>query len=322
MVCCPRSILTLASANHPRRRTIKHKGSVFGASKGNSFALHFEEQGRHPVYVVEILDTILNNYSAEGHNGLVYILKMRPIEEVMTPKDTKIQAMILARNRFTSSIGDVLARHGIVLENFSILGQTRLFTPAVLFNTPAIVKAVQEDGRPDCLNQPTYHMLHDNAVAGKFQVSIKDYDSFDFLERRGVHIAVTMAEHEHDFIHKTQGRTFDGSSFIEKRMLGLSPLHVAAIHGHTYIFAGALTSNRLAAGDLCTSSSKTRRTCLHWAACFGHVELVEYLLFWLQARGSSVRKELMQTRDIQDNTAIQLAAEMDTQRSLSVYLNT
>jgi ankyrin repeat protein len=258
------------------------------------------------------LDAIISEYSEESHDGIVYILKMRQIEESMTPTDNNIQEMISTRNRFISSIDDVLGWRDVALGGFSAFDDTQLFTPAALFMIPAIVEAVQRDGRPDCLGRPVGHMLHDNGVAGEYQVSVTnyhdDYYDSDLLGRTSLHIVCAMAEHEHDFIGKANDRIDIDDSLIHLKMLGLSPFDVAAIHGNTYIFGSVLASNYFTTTDLALPSSCTLRTCLHWAAGFGHIDLLRYLLLWFQAEGSHVLNKVLRATDFQNDIAMHLAA--------------
>jgi hypothetical protein len=230
-----------------------------------------------PQFPIQLASTI-SNYTADGHDGMVYILKMRQMEECMTPTDDDIDVMILARNRFTCHIEDALDRHNLQHLFFSTVEDTQLFIPAVMFKIPAVVKAVQKDGRPDFLYRPVGYMLHDNGVAEKFRFPATGRSDGDLLGRTSLHIVCAMAEHEHDFIDTAEGYLDGMSELMNNSKLGLSSLHVAAIHGNRYIFENASASNYLTIGDLASLSSGIVRTCLHWAACFGHTELVDCIL--------------------------------------------
>jgi ankyrin repeat protein len=209
-------------------------------------------------------------YENNNHYGIAYILQMQLLQHKKNPTNRDVEDMIHLRNCFIDSIPHVLERQHIENESLFYIHKTQLFVPRSMFRIPAVVKAVEKDGRRDCLGRPIGHILYDNGVDAKFRLNAHE-DGEDQLGRSRLHIACALAANEQyppDF-----DRTYD-------QTLGLNAFHIAAIRGHTHLFHAAATTfpPYSVVYYVGISSSGSGRTNMHWAACFGHLELVEYLI--------------------------------------------
>jgi ankyrin repeat protein len=258
-----------------------------------------------------VQDRNISQYTEKGHHGIAYVLQLRRLQYSICPADHDVHDMIHTRKVLMDSIGDVMERQhleqdllvGFEKRSSIDLAETQLFIPGVLLQIPAVAKAINQDGRRDCLWRPVGHILHDNKVNEKLQSRYHE-DGHDVLGRSRLHIASTLdADKQRDLELLSLPR----SAWPDMESLGLNALHVAAIHGNTHMFRHAAASGY----DVAHSpgrhlSSHTMRTYLHWAACFGHLELVEYLLDRYGAR-----HDLMYTLVYLDrfgDTALHLAA--------------
>jgi hypothetical protein len=185
--------------------------------------------------------------------------------------------MIDTRNRFIDSIDRVLKRQQIEEGLAFDIAKTQLFVPRDLFQIPAVAKAMEQDGRRDCLWRLSGCMFHDNEVSATLGVDSYE-NNIDILCRTTLHIADDVGTDKQHFPDLTLLSTF---KWVSCEALGLSAFDVAAIHGNTHLFhaavavAAAANVLDIVISFMSFGSSCSKRTCMHWAACFGHLELVE-----------------------------------------------
>jgi hypothetical protein len=252
---------------------------------------------------LEEQDEDISRYTAKGHHGIGYVLQMRRLQYI-SPTDHDIQDMIHTRNKLIDSIGGVVERHGLEEVLFIDLAATQLFMPRNLLQIPAVAQAVEQDGRRDCLWRPVGHIFHDNEVDVNIALGSRG-DDHDVLGRSRLHIASTLsADKQCDIVMSLLPR----SAWPGGELFGFNALELAAIHGNTYMFRSATASGyNVAHHSDMQLSSKSGRTYLHWAACFGHLELVEYLLD-LYSTEYSLLMDLLVYCDGKGDTALHLAA--------------
>jgi hypothetical protein len=258
---------------------------------------------------MEELDRTLSLYAKEGHHGIATVLQMRRLQYDWGHTEGDIQDMMLDRDAFIESLSGVIERQNLKEVIWIDLTETQLFTPAALFHIPALVQAVLEDGRKDCLLRPIGHVFHDNKVVGNFDTSAHE-DGLDILGRSKLHLAREPILSDKTLLALAEVPAWHWHAVTT---LGLSPLHLAAIHGDEALFKIALNSSENANAWLkIRSSSPTERTYLHWAACFGNIGFVKGLLTIYASLGSdhSCLVDLLARRDYRDDTALHLAARI------------
>jgi hypothetical protein len=241
-------------------------------------------------------------YEEQSHHGIAYILQMRRLQYDTNPTEHDVQDLINTRNKLIDSISGVIERQH--LEELLVdLTQTQLFVPRDLFKIPAISKAIKQDGRRDCLWRPVGHVLHDNKVEAKFRLNFHE-DGYDVLGRSRLHIACALGADEQ---HVPDLLTIPKSEWSFAKALGLNAFHIAAIHGNTYIFkAAAVSGFGFVQSAHMRLSSYTGRNYFHWAACLGHLELVEYFLRLREGK-PNLALDLLACRDRWNDTAMHLA---------------
>jgi ankyrin repeat protein len=250
------------------------------------------------------LDQDIFRYTVKGHHGMAYILLTRRLQYNTNPMDHDIEDMMNTRNSFINSIGDVIERQDLKEDLWIDLAETQLFIPGVLFQIPSLAKAVVQDGRRDCLWRPVGHILHDNKVHANFRFSSYD-DGYDILGRSRLHIACALDADEQ---HVPDLLLLPRLAWPDAESLGLNALHIAAMHGNTYIFRNATACGHdVAHSSDMHPSSHTGRTYLHWAAYFGHIELIEYIFHRYVAK-KDLFMDLLVCRDRRGDTALHLAA--------------
>jgi hypothetical protein len=181
---------------------------------------------------------IMMEYARNGHYGVAHILQMQLLQHKKSPSNEDVDDMIHMRNSFVDSIPFVLVRQHIEIELPFDIHKTQLFVPRDLFRIPAVVKAIEEDGRRDCLRRPIGHVLYDNEVDAQFRLNSHE-DDYDVLGRTIIHIASSLgAEQQYDPNFRSS-RAFLRARY---KTLGLIDYHIAAIHGHTHLFHAAATA--------------------------------------------------------------------------------
>jgi ankyrin repeat protein len=251
-------------------------------------------------------------YKDECHLGIAYVLQLQRLQYNANSTDHDIEDMIQTRNSFIDSIDGVMKRQELNEYLFSLnnrlsinLAGTQLFIPGVLLQIPAVAKAIEKDGRIDCLGRPVSHILHDNKVNKKLRFDPHG-NRHDILGRSSLHIASTLgADEQHDL----DLLLLPKSAWPDHESLGLDALYVAAMHGNTNIFRIAATSgyNVVRPFDM-YYSAHAQRTYLHLAACLGHLELVRYLLALYAAPKLPRFMGLVVYCDQGGDTALHLAA--------------
>jgi ankyrin repeat protein len=247
----------------------------------------------------------ISHWEGNAHHGIAYILQIRRLQNKSSPTDYDVQAMINTRNNIIDSIAGVIERQRMGKQILLIdLMDTQLFVPKDLFQIPAVAKAIEQDGRRDCLRRPVGHMLHDNKVSAKFRLYSHE-DGYDYLGRSRCHIACALGADEQ---HLPCLLETLGSDWSDSEVLGLNAFHIAAINGNTYIFQAAAASGieHFRVHDI-RGSSYTSRNNLHWAACLGHLELVKYFLR-LREGESNLTELSLACGDHWHDTAMHLAA--------------
>jgi ankyrin repeat protein len=254
---------------------------------------------------LERQDKIISRYTAKAHYGIAYILRMQRLQCHTNPSDNDIRDLLHTRNKLIASLSDVFERQNLQEDVWIDLDETQLFIPQELFQIPALARAVTLDGRRDCLWRPVGHTLFDNKVNAGFKFRANT-DGCDVLGRSRLHLACALAETDQ---HVSDLMELPESRWPGTEMLGFNALHVAAIHGNTYIFriAAACGFNLAHSRDM-YPSAHTGRTYLQWAACLGHAELVEYLLEVYQKAEFNRMMEFLEYRDRKGDTALHLAA--------------
>jgi ankyrin repeat protein len=213
-----------------------------------------------------------------------------------------VEELIDSRDNFVASMSGVVKRHD--LPELRCLAETQLLIPADLFTVPNVVSAVQNDGRRDCLLRPVGHILHDNKVDETFVFSEYE-DGHDVLGRSRLHLACSLTADEQSI---SDLEDIPYPRWLDHCVLGLNPLHIAAVHGNTALFAVASESvHDIVASSYTRPSLHTGRTHLHWAACFGHLKLVQYLLDMYDAKHDH-RIIALVCRDRRGDTPMHLAA--------------
>jgi hypothetical protein len=248
---------------------------------------------------------IMLEYARNGHHGVVHILQMQLLQHKKNPTNEDVEDMIHMRNSFVDSIPFVLERQHIHYRLPFDIHKTQLFIPRSLFRIPAVVKAIEEDGRRDCLWRPIGYVLYDNEVDAQFRLSSHE-DDYDVLGRNGVHIAGSLgADQQYD----SNFRPSQALIRARHETLGLINWHIAAIHGHTHLFHAAATAT-IPYVMVCfvgRPSSISRRNSMHWAACFGHLELVAYFM-GLHKSYPTHLMHILDSHDQWNDTPLHLAA--------------
>lgn len=257
--------------------------------------------------------TTIDYYAKKKHYGIAYILQMRQLEHKDIPEHDTVHDFLENRDSFINQIGPVLARHdvspSIYIEGPTIwqlrLTETQLFVPQNLLRIPALATSIKNDGRRDFLGRFASHILHDAEVLqhSTFDVQMDDYD---VTGRSTLHIACSMTSQE----RRMRQLNLASNVWSGNNMLGLNVLHVAAARGDIEVFR-TLTENKRKFSDspLSTSllfyrSSVTFRTCLHWAARYGHSAVVDFVVENLE-----MNSHVLYARDHQGDAALNLAAE-------------
>jgi ankyrin repeat protein len=253
---------------------------------------------------LEIQEHKISYWEKNAHDGIAYILHIRRLRCKRDPTNHDVQAMIDARDKLIGSIGGVIKRQHMEEDLLLDLIDTQLFVPKDLFQISAVAKAIEQDGRRDCLRRPVGHMLHDNKVSAKFRFNSHE-DGYDYLGRSRIHIACALGADEQHLPCLLETLGSDWSDF---EVLGLNAFHIAAINGNTYMFHAAAASGIGFAQsvNMCLSWP-TRRNYFHWAACLGHLELVEYFLRLREGK-PNLTMDLLACRDQWNDTAMHLAA--------------
>jgi hypothetical protein len=250
-----------------------------------------------------------SNYTAERHYGIEYILQMHRLQHKRNPHSFNIRKLLKSRQDFVSQIADMSTRHGIRtrFEDFKSttdvdLAESQLFIPRELFQIPALVKAIEQDGRRDLLGRSVGHMFYDNKVVTELSHEITN--GYDVLGRTRRHMICVTG--------RCEQRGTEALSTLEawtrEKVLGLDALHLAAIHGNTEILRLARASHCDLASRVLTVKTFQGRTCLHWAAAYGHLEFIECLLELFLASGAESKRALVET-DGYGDTALHLAAQ-------------
>ncbi|KAL5114863.1 hypothetical protein ACEQ8H_007240 [Pleosporales sp. CAS-2024a] len=249
-------------------------------------------------------------YATQSHPGIATILSMKRLQYPSEKNEAAVEEMIVHRNAFMASLDDVLARCGLDDEVYPglRLTETQLFTPAILFQIPAVVEAVRNDARRDCLGRPIGHILYDNNVEQEFDYAAYPNDE-DILGRSRLHIVCTLDEEEQRSLDLSE---VTGDEWFQDGVLGLTPLHVAAIHGHNWLFKTLLDGPANVCQNWLLSEVEmfydvAPNTSLRYAAELGHFELVGTLLKRLGHLGTRFARWLI-CEDEEGDTALHLAA--------------
>jgi hypothetical protein len=255
------------------------------------------------------MDEMISEYTAKRHYGMEYILQMHKLQHADLPTLFGARELLKSRQHFVSRITEVIERCDLqtCFEDFFlatdvVFTKSQLFIPRELFHLPGLVKAIKQDGRRDLLGRSIGHMLYDSKAAN--EPSHQLTHSSDVLVRTRLHmICVTGRFEKQDTNTLSTPVTWPGDT-----MLGLDALGLAAIHGNTEVFRLAQTSHYDLASRILTDRTFMKRTYLHWAAAYGHVELVEYLLEVFLA-SKLVPKQYLIYQDEKGDTALHLAAQ-------------
>lgn len=314
---------------HIREKLLDYTGEVAQTILRASIDITYTPQFFEEARSLEILEKTLSPYKAQKHHGVATILQISKLRYSAFQSDANVQAMILDRNTFIDSLSGVTQRHNLGLEDGEddiLLGlaNTQLFMPAALFQIPGITQAIKHDGRSDCLGRPVGHMFHDNKVDELFRYTAYE-DGKDVLGRSRVHIACSLTS-DQQIVSDLKNVSISMWSNISHGMFDLRPLDIAAIHGNVEIFTIAPDSN-IEDYDQSTLdehvSRLTERTCLHWAACFGHLAVVEHILE-LCKTDTDLLNEILTSADANGDTPLHIAARnghLDVVKSISRVTN-
>jgi len=259
----------------------------------------------HDYYTLKQYEKVITFHADRKHTGIAYLLQMKRIQYQLHITKDDVRIMFQLRDKLCDDILEVTRRRypGDVAAKISeTIARTQLFIPRNLFQIPAVVQAVRKDGRVDCLRRPVGHMLFDNGIDFDHYVTT-DPDEIDVLGRSSLHLACVAGHYEH-FANLYD--SFSGSIKLIKNVL-----YVAAVHGRTQVFR--IAQEREFDVLLHSDSRLFRdagRTHLHWAACYGHLDLVEYILNILETRDTSdmFMGKYLARLDWPHDTAIHLAA--------------
>jgi hypothetical protein len=244
----------------------------------------------------------LVQYKAQDHYGITTILWMRWLQSVPNPPAFDIVHSMIDRDRFIASLTAVIERQGLQKKIWMDFTKTQLLIPPSLLKIPTFAKMVQKDGRKDCLWRPIGHIFHDSKVGEEFDYHAHN-DGYDILGRSRLHLACKERDDQILDLKTVPCWKWEG-----REALGLNALHVAAIYGNVAIFRMACEDDHGMRSLADSAPSKhTKREYLHWAANFGHVELVEYLLSLCTAAEGNMFQSLLRSTDWQGNTALRLA---------------
>jgi hypothetical protein len=265
-------------------------------------------------HVLKETDILTSGYKAKGHSGIVHILQMQRLQHCRHPSDLEVQELFENRQRLISVIDEVLERCGLQ-EDFQEcfdcdIHETQLFIPRELFQIPAVVKAIKLDGKRDILRRSIGHMFYDNKV--DMRLSLQTTDGADILGRTRLHMTCASGQSEPLYTNTLS----TASTWLRPHMWELNALDIAAMHGNTQIFRSAVASGY---DTTCLERSLRVRTYLHWAAAYGHLDLVEYLLEVFMVSKIDLAK-VMTIKDIKDDTTLHLAARHGRPEVVEVLL--
>jgi hypothetical protein len=274
---------------------------LLAATLDIGYAPHFMDN----VKTLDQQDKIISQYITEAHYGIAFVLQIQQLQHHANRSDHDIHRLIHSRNKLIASLGDVIERQGLQEDIWIDLTETQLFIPRELLHIPALARAVKEDGRRDCLWRPVGHMFYDNEADAEFKFSAYA-DGRDVLGRSRLHLACTLAEDEQ---YAPDLAEIPKAAWPSAEMFGFNALHIAAMYGNTYIFriVSASGYNLASVHDMHTSPH-SGRTYLQWAARFGHLELVQYLLGVHQEVESTHMMHFLNYRDQKGDTGLHLAA--------------
>jgi hypothetical protein len=262
----------------------------------------------HGTYSVRIKQTS-SKYAAERHYGIEYILLLQLLQSEGNPDSLDVEELLESRQNLVSQIAGIIPIHDYQtsFEHFKSttgvdLVESQLFLPRELFQIPALVKAIKQDGRRDLLGRSVGHMLYDNEVVNELSHEITN--GSDVLGRTRLHlICITGRCEQRDTEMVSTLETWAGD-----KVLGLYALYLAAIHGNMEVLRLARVSHHSLASDMLTEGSYDERSGLHWAAAYGHLECVEYLSKVSLTSEVVVERLLVQTDRFGDS-ALDLAAQ-------------
>lgn len=250
----------------------------------------------------------IERYVSDEHYGVAYVLQMQLLEQSASATDMQIDRLLDFRAKFISATGVALEKCGMSNTPRVIqftgqvidIPQTQLFIPPNLVRKPRLANLIQGDPRRDLLGRSASHILYDSKVDHTLGFNVRMDDS-DVLGRSTLHLACSMTGRER-YVRRLD---LTSVSWPGKTIIGLNPLHVAAIRGDLEVFhVAAAHGYDFFSFNTDQNLSVWRRTYLHWAARYGHVELVQFLLSEL---GEAFEK--IYAFDIDDDTGLHLAAE-------------
>jgi ankyrin repeat protein len=312
---------------HIQEKLLEYTGEVARIIIRATLDIMYTSQSFDEAKSLDVLESTLAKYKTQKNHGIATLLQISKLRHPSSKQsDTDVKEMILDRNAFINCLSGVLQKHVLRLEDdeghvLCDLTRTQLFMPSALFQIPAIAKAIEDDGRIDCLGRPVGHMFHDNKVDEHFRY-IAYEDGRDVLGRSRLHIACSLtASHQTISDLKAVPRLMWSNHF--ELMLGMSPLHLTSIHGNVEVFKIVLHSvieDCDQTNLLEQASMFTGRTCLHWAACFGHMDLVGYLY----NTDVDSFQDILISADEGDDSPLHLAAlkgHLDLVKSMSQVTN-
>jgi hypothetical protein len=259
----------------------------------------------------------ISKYTAKGHFGIAYILQMYRMQHHSSPSNFEVHELFESQQRFLSLLIEVLEGHGLhhhFDHNLEFkLQNTQLFIPPELFQIPAVVEAVELDGRRDLLWRPVGHMFFDNKVDNR--PSLQTTDEKDILGRARLHM-ICASEHSQQYVRDMISMPI---IWPGPYMCGLNALHIAAMHGNTNIFRLAVSSGYDTTLLHQPHTSFEGCTYLHWASAYGHLELVKFLLEVFKVSKTGLAK-LLVFKNYNDDTALHLAAQHGHTKVVKVLL--
>jgi len=307
-----------------RNELLEYTGEVAQMILRASMDITYTPKCLHGADSLYKLEQTLARYKAQKHHGVVTILHISKLRYPTYQSDDNVREMILDRNAFIDCMGEVLQKHNLELRdddgttNLIDLTKTQLFMPPALFQVPGIVKAIKDDGRSDCLGRPVGHMFHDNKVDERFRFAAYE-DGNDILGRSRLHIACSLTADQQVV---SDLKEFPGSRWLTpNKMLDLGPLDVAAIHGNLEVLTVVLDIDT--GVQLREILLEEDRTCYHWAACFGHLAVIEHLLKLFNTHTGCL-DDFLTSVDTNGDTPLYLAARnghLDVVKSLSQVTN-
>ncbi|OAL43066.1 ankyrin [Pyrenochaeta sp. DS3sAY3a] len=227
------------------------------------------------------IDANILKYEIEDHIGMAYLLLMQQIMRQPSLFDSNKLRLLRFRSRFLEDCLKFCERRDIAhmgdLRSSISIAQS-YFPRDILHALPGKQKSFLHQwnaGDKDWLGRLLSHLTHDGTAPSHAYSPWRntDYMRADFLGRIPVHLACLRAD------YKLFGQVDLSHNMVHAECLGFRSLDIAAITGDRRILKKIVLDVQCGkyAGR---QGGPTMRNCLHWAASCGHLKAVEDLCCW------------------------------------------